>query len=111
MILSLYNYMEERCEYMEKAHRVLLLFYRLLKGERIHKANFAFEHHVTERSVERDIQTIRNCLEEQHANMSLLFDRKNESYYLSIPKHGFSYSSQVKILRHLKETEHSKTKT
>lgn len=51
MILSLYNYMEERCEYMEKAHRVLLLFYRLLKGERIHKANFAFEHHVTERSV------------------------------------------------------------
>lgn len=49
MILSLYNYMKERCEYMEKAHRVLLLFYRLLKGERIHKANFAFEHHVIDK--------------------------------------------------------------
>ncbi len=90
---------------MEKAHRVLLLFYRLLKGEHIHKVNFAFEHHVTERSVERDIQTIRNCLEEQHANMSLLFDRKNESYYLSFPKHGLSYSSQQNILHYLQDAD------
>ena len=90
-------------EYMEKAHRVLLLFYRLLKGERIHKANFAFEHHVTERSVERDIQTIRNCLEEQHSNMSLLFDRKDESYYLSFPKNAPA-GSQQNALKRLKES-------
>ena len=92
---------------MEKAHRVLLLFYRLLKGERIRKTNFAFEHQVTERTVERDIQTIRNCLEEQHANMSLLFDRTDESYYLSFPKHGVSYSSLQRILHYLKENSTS----
>ena len=89
---------------MEKAHRVLLLFYRLLKGERIHKANFAFEHHVTERSVERDIQTIRNCLEEQHSNMALLFDRKDESYYLSFPKNAPVSGPQPNALKRLKES-------
>lgn len=92
---------------MEKAHRVLLLFYRLLKGERIRKTNFAFEHHVTERSVERDIQTIRNCLEDQHANMSLLFDRKTECYYLSFPKQVSSHSSAQTILQYLKESHSS----
>ena len=68
---------------MEKTERVLILFYRLLKKERIHKASYALECQMTIRSVERDIQTIRFILSELYTGRDVLFDRQDESYYLS----------------------------
>lgn len=49
---------------MKKANRVLDLFYRLLRGERVNRASFAEEYEMSERSVERDMRTIREALED-----------------------------------------------
>ena len=67
---------------MEKSSRVLILFYRLLQGEHIRKANFAMEHDTTERSVDRDIYTIRIVLLELHSVFELVFDKTDSRYYL-----------------------------
>ena len=44
---------------MKKSNRVLDLFYRLLRGERVNRTAFAEEYEMSERSVERDMRTIR----------------------------------------------------
>ena len=49
---------------MKKSNRVLDLFYRLLRGERVNRASFAEEYEMSERSVERDMRTIREALED-----------------------------------------------
>lgn len=49
---------------MKKSNRVLDLFYRLLRGERVHRTAFAEEYEMSERSVERDMRTIREALED-----------------------------------------------
>lgn len=49
---------------MKKSNRVLDLFYRLLRGERVNRATFAEEYEMSERSVERDMRTIREALED-----------------------------------------------
>ena len=66
-----------------KTMRVLALFYRLLKGERIRKRTFANDHKVTERSIERDLQHIRNLLSEEGTGIELVFDKIADTYYLS----------------------------
>lgn len=50
---------------MRKSHRVLDLFYRLLQGEKVSKKGYADEYSLSERSVERDVRTIRDALAEQ----------------------------------------------
>lgn len=47
---------------MKKSNRVLDLFYRLLRGERVNRTAFAEEYEMSERSVERDMRTIREAL-------------------------------------------------
>lgn len=49
---------------MKKSNRVLDLFYRLLRGERVNRTAFAEEYEMSERSVERDMRTIREALED-----------------------------------------------
>lgn len=49
---------------MKKSNRVLDLFYRLLRGERVNRASFAEEYEMSERSMERDMRTIREALED-----------------------------------------------
>ena len=41
------------------------------------------EYQLTPRSVERDIQTIRGILSELYINRELIFDRRDETYYLT----------------------------
>lgn len=65
-----------------KINRMLLLFHKLIKGEHIHKADFARTHDVSERSVERDIEDIRIFLSEIHSNDKLIFDKLENVYYL-----------------------------
>lgn len=67
----------------DKINRVLLLFHKLIKGEHIHKVDFAETHNVSERSVERDIEDIRLFLSEIHASSKLVFDKLENVYYLS----------------------------
>ena len=85
---------------MEKTGRVLILFCRLLRKERIHKAGYAVEYQMTTRSVERDISTIRCMLAELHVGRELLFDRLDDSYYLS--DDGKEFLSGMEVMTILK---------
>lgn len=68
---------------MDKITRVLLLFYRLSRGEWISKANFSLEYGITGRTFDRDIEDIRLFLSELYTSSELIFDRKTNSYYIS----------------------------
>lgn len=68
---------------MEKTSKVLILFYRLLDGEHIHKDIFAMEYGTVIRSVDRYIRTIRDMLLDIHAPHELLFDQLENAYYLT----------------------------
>ncbi|MGP1586052.1 MAG: helix-turn-helix transcriptional regulator [Schwartzia sp. (in: firmicutes)] len=48
---------------MQKSQRVLDMFYRLLRGEKVDKYRYAEEYEMSVRSVERDARTIRDVLE------------------------------------------------
>lgn len=66
-----------------KTSRVLVLFYRLLQGERIRKRSFSKEFGVNGRSFDRDILEIRNLLAEVHAINELRYDGDANVYYLT----------------------------
>ena len=68
---------------MDQASRVLSLFCRLLRRERLHIENVALEYHMNERSIARDFRTIRTVLAELHEDSELIFDRNDRSYSLS----------------------------
>lgn len=68
---------------MNKADRVLILCYRLLRGERIKKRLFMDEFSVGRRSFDRYIESVRLMLSETFAPHELLYDAADRSYYLS----------------------------
>ncbi len=86
----------------DKITRVLILFYRLSRGEKINKASFSIEHNVTERSVDRDIEDIRLFLSEIYASTELIFDKFKSVYYINGFHHtefsGVEISAILKIL-------------
>ena len=67
------------------AERVLMLFCRLMRRERLNKQNIAMEYQITGRSVNRDFLIIREVLAELREGGELIFDRSDESYYFSQP--------------------------
>ena len=88
------------CIQMDKASRVLNLFSRLIRGEHILKANIAESHRISERSVDRDIETIRIFLADSYACGQLLFDKSDNTYYLSgWNNHSFSSIEVITLLK------------
>ncbi len=72
---------------MDKAERILLVFCRLLKHEWLNKTNLALEFNTTERTIERDMQSIRAVLSEARSPAVLLWDRQKGSYILNHYQH------------------------
>lgn len=68
---------------MDKATRVLILFYNLIQGKSVNKHAFIEKYELNERSFERDIKTLRNFLMEMHIASEIVFDRRENTYYLS----------------------------
>lgn len=67
---------------MDKATRVLILFYNLIQGKSVNKHAFIEKYELNERSFERDIKTLRNFLMEMHIASEIVFDRRENTYYL-----------------------------
>lgn len=67
---------------MDKATRVLILFYDLMQGKSVNKHVFIEKYELNERSFERDIKTLRNFLMEMHIASEIVFDRRENTYYL-----------------------------
>ena len=67
----------------DKITRILILYYRLSRGECISKAEFSIEHGITERTFDRDIEDIRIFLSEIYTSKELIFDRERKVYHLT----------------------------
>lgn len=73
-----------------KYKRILLLYTRLLSGETINKTKIAAEFHVSERSIQRDLNDLRTFFDEQAADgknsCQLVYNRKKQVYFLRSEK-------------------------
>ena len=71
-------------EKREKTERVLGIYTKLMRGDLVNKAREAKEYGVDERSIQRDIDAIRNFLdrniEETGMMNSILYDRTKKGY-------------------------------
>jgi predicted DNA-binding transcriptional regulator YafY len=70
----------------EKTERVLGIYTRLMNGALVNKAEEATRYHTSERSIQRDIDDIRNYLEETEDNggviNTVVYDRVRKGYHL-----------------------------
>lgn len=81
---------------MDKVTRVLTLYTELLKGEKINKTIFSFQHNCSDRTFDRDIEDIRLFLSESFSPMNLNYDKISNTYYIE----GAEYS-QLEPLEYL----------
>lgn len=76
----------EQKKQREKTFRALEIYDKLLRGECIYKKYEAQKFGVTEKSIQRDIETIREYLGERRADEAIesdiVYDRKRGGYYL-----------------------------
>lgn len=71
----------------EKKTRILDIFYRAIRGEKIKVAALAGEYEVSEKSISRDISEIKNFLSEspeQFAGVELVYDHAEKAYRLEM---------------------------
>lgn len=66
----------------EKTARVLGLYTKLLNGHIVNKAVEASLYHVNERSIDRDIESLRSFLADQHLMQDVVYDRREHGYRL-----------------------------
>ena len=71
-----------------KSVRLLTIYSRLANGEILNKSQLAQEFHVTERSVQRDMEDLRTFVTEQMLMQEIIYDPKAKGYRLanSVPK-------------------------
>ncbi|MCC8074336.1 MAG: WYL domain-containing protein [Clostridiales bacterium] len=66
-----------------KSSRLLVFYHRLTNGEILGKAELAQEFGVTQRSIQRDMESLRCFLAEQGKSESVFYDREKKGYRLS----------------------------
>lgn len=73
-------------ESADKVERVLGIYTKLINGETVNKAKEAARYHVNERSIQRDIDDIRNFMEQAVADSGVvnevIYDRSIQGYRL-----------------------------
>lgn len=62
---------------------MLSLYARLQEGQVIKKSELAQEFNVNERSIQRDIEALRDFLADEHLNQTVVYDKRAKGYYLN----------------------------
>lgn len=73
----------------ERLGRIVCIIFELLSGRTINKAELANRYGVKEKTIQRDISTIRNCLANlmvQDIHILLEYDIRRKGYYLKDAK-------------------------
>lgn len=73
----------------EKGMRLLCLYRELMEGRGIQKQEAAIRFGVNERSIQRDIEDLRNFLAEQSPPAEIRYIAKDKRYYLISDEQGF----------------------
>lgn len=64
-------------------YSVLSMYERLKNGEKISKKEEAARFHTSEKSIQRDLRSIRNFIEVENTNEYLEYDRSSKAYALN----------------------------
>ncbi|MFS0876088.1 helix-turn-helix transcriptional regulator [Solibacillus isronensis] len=67
---------------VSQVYRVLSIYERLKNGEKIHKSEVAARFLTSEKSIQRDLQSIRDFIELENTNEYLDYDRSKRAYVL-----------------------------
>lgn len=88
-----------------KSARLLSIYARLLSGQVLGRADLAKEYGVTARSIQRDIESLRNFLADQGLAQDVTYDRRAKGYHLTntVPK-GLSNSEILAVCKILLES-------
>ncbi|NBK79721.1 WYL domain-containing transcriptional regulator [bacterium D16-76] len=65
-----------------KGDRLLQIYSRLVSGQVLNKEELARQFGVSQRSIQRDMESLRNFLAEQHLNQELVYSRTQGGFYL-----------------------------
>lgn len=68
---------------MDKVTRLLLLYSKLIQGERVGKLRFCMETNSLPRTFDRDIEDIRLYLSETYDHRELTYNRQENTYFLT----------------------------
>ena len=74
---------------VNKRNRVIEIFYRFISGERMAVKELALQYEVSEKSIQRDISEIKNCIAEYGYSIGkeqIAFDRSSQKMYLEAEK-------------------------
>ena len=82
-----------------KADRLLQIYSRLVNGEILSKKEMADRFHITERSVQRDVEALRCYFQEEGLNQDVIHDRKAGGYRLQNGSHRF-LAFGLSLLKH-----------
>lgn len=88
-----------------KSARMLAIYARFLSGQVLEKRALALEYGVTERSIQRDMESLRCFLAEQQLSQDIVYDRKVKGYRLMncVPK-GLTNSEILAVCKILLES-------
>ena len=62
-----------------KSARMLAVYTRLMAGQVLNKRTLALEYGITERSVQRDMESLRCFLTEQNLPQDVIYDRRERA--------------------------------
>lgn len=68
---------------MDKMTRLLLLYSKLMRGEKVNKTLFCLEADCLPRSFDRDVEDVRLFLSDSFAAEELIYDRGEKVYFLN----------------------------
>lgn len=74
--------MDDQCLSEAKTDRVLAIYSRLVSGAVLNKADLAQQFHVTQRSIQRDIESLRCFFAEQELPQDIVYDKRSRGYRL-----------------------------
>ena len=88
-----------------KSARLLSIYSRLVRGEVLSKAVLSAQYHISEKSVQRDIASLRCFFEEELLGQDILYDSSAKGYRLvnALP-HGLSNSEILAVCKILLES-------
>lgn len=67
---------------MDKVTRVLCLYGKLIRGDKVNKTLFCFQYGCSQRSFDRDIEDVRLYLSESYGGRELRYDRTHDVYFI-----------------------------
>lgn len=81
-----------------QSYRILSLYNYFRKGEVVSKSEMATKFQVNEKTIQRDIDNVRNFLEKENRGETIKYDRKEKVYRLETEDEEFFQSREMYVI-------------